>query len=204
MNKALMLATVLALCLGLSGVAKADTCPVASTNCLASGGVTYTFTNTTDASDPAGTFDISMTISGNTTSAPATLSSFAVQFGVSGADASNVTLESAPAGTGTWTFAGHHSNDASGCNPSSNAASKWCFNGGSISLPAAGTFTFVFDVTASGAPGFADIQTLQGTELSISNSTGVGSKPPTVTPEPASMLLLGLGLAGVPFLRRRK
>lgn len=39
---------------------------------------------------------------------------------------------------------------------------------------------------------------------SISHYAITSSTPPTQTPEPASMLLLGLGLAGVPFLRRRR
>jgi hypothetical protein len=53
-----------------------------------------------------------------------------------------------------------------------------------------GIFTFVFDVTTSrDAPTRADIQTLQGTALSISDGTGIDGPPPTV-PEPASLTCL--------------
>jgi len=209
MKKAVVSTLFLALlCFGFAGVAKADSCPGGSTNCLAAGGVTYTFTNTTDASDPAGTFDISMTISGNTTSGPGTLSAFAVQFGVGGPNASNVTLESVPAGTGTWTFSGNAPTGPTGCGASKVNNPFWCFTGGSISFPAAGTFTFVFDVTIPGtnppAPDFADIHNLQGTGLSISDNTGIGGGKTPSVPEPASIILLGFGLAGAPFLRRRK
>jgi hypothetical protein len=189
MKKVLILTAILALCLGFSGGAKADTCPVSSTNCLQANGVTYTFSNT--ESDGGGVFDVTMTVGGS----PLAFSSFSVFFSSGGTNDTSVTLESAPGGTSQWTAEPGQQNTNNGC---SNATTTpfTCFTGGSF---AAGTY--VFDVTDSGAPDTVDLKIGQGTDFALSNTTGVGT---TSTPEPASLTLLGLGLLGAPFLRRKK
>jgi len=198
-------ALLMVVCLAYGGVAKADSC-ASSSNCLATGGVTFTFTS--GGSDGSGGFLEDLTISGATTSFTGTLSSFAVEYftgGANGTKATNISLAGFPSGTGSWVMEGQFPNTNNGCNLSSNSQGHWCVDGGSISFPASGTFTFVFDVTGTGgAPDTADLmvfQPNQGQPPAISTTTGVGT---TTTPEPASMLLLGLGLAGLPFLRRKR
>ena len=66
-----------------------------------------------------------------------------------------------------------------------------------------GVYTFLFDVTGlNGAPDTGDVQALQG---SLPGSNGKYSISQTFAlPEPATLTLLGFGLIGVPFLRRKR
>lgn len=194
MKKAYLSAILVALlCFVLASAAKADT--------TSAGGVTYTFTSA--GPDGSGGFLVSLTIDTTGATADGTLNSFSVQF----TGASNVTLSSFPSGTGNWVVEGQGPNNPGGCNIN-GSANLWCVDGGSISATAAandgGQFTFVFDVTVGSAPTESHIQAFQGQgALAISNDVGIGG-PPTNTPEPASLLLLGLGLVGAPLFRRRR
>jgi len=195
MKKFAIFALMAALAFCFAGVANADTCPAGSTNCLQGGGVTYTFTNL--ESDGGGVFDVSMVVSGPLPGFG--LTSFSVFF-TSGSDKdTNVSLESAPGGTAQWTALQGQQNTGNGVCSNATSTPFTCFVGGTVA-----DGTYVFDVTISGTPDGVDLKIGQSTDFSISDTTGVGGSTPPPTPEPASMLLLGLGLAGVPFLRRKK
>jgi hypothetical protein len=193
MKKAILLTALVAMAsFGFAGVAMADS--------TSAGGVSYTFTN--DGSDGSGGFLVTMSVDTTGATASGTMTSFAVQF----TGATNVSLSSVSANAGTWSTVVQGNNGGNTCTP--GMSNFWCSSGTpGISITSGGpgdVFTFVFDVTGVGsAPTATHIQTNQGEgALAISNDVGVG--PPTTTPEPASMLLLGLGLAGVPFLRRKR
>ena len=182
-------------CFGFAGVANADT--------TSAGGINYTFTSL--GSDGSGGFLVELSINATGATSTGTLNSFSVQFDGS----TNVLIESTPTGTGTWVNEGKGTNTASGCNIN-GSANHWCIDGGAISVPSTGpasdgTYDFVFDVLGLGsAPTSSHIQAFQGTSLAISNDVGIGTSTPPSVPEPASIILLGFGLAGTPFLRRRK
>jgi len=182
-------AVVAVFCFLLAGVAKADTTCSSTTPPF----VCFTFTNV--GSDGPGVFDVMMeaTISNPSSTG---FGSFAVNFN----GATSVNLESFPSGGG-WAFIGNHSNNPGGCNLSSSPTFTFCFQG--LSNLTSGTpLDFVFDVSEGSAPTSTHIQAFQGGPLAISNDVGIGA-PPSV-PEPGSLSLLGLGLLGLPYLRRRR
>jgi len=185
------------LCFGLVRIAAADTCPAGSTNCLETGGVTFTFTG--GVSDGGTGFLVNMLITGASTSATDVLLSFALQFGT--AEVLGVT---GPAGTGSWVVEGQGTpTDQGGCNLA-GSANHWCIDGGGIPFPQSGSFLFVIDVAGPNAPTTADLMAFQSPAgiPGISASTGIGGGTPPPVPEPGTIMLLGLGIAGVPLLRK--
>ena len=187
MKRVMVVSALLALvCFGFASVSKADS--------FTAGGVVYTYTNS--GPDGSGGFLVTLTIDASTPTASGSLSTLSVYFDAGGDKASNATLSSGPSGWARIGF-GNTSHCGSGSLP------FICFQGPAITITSgqnSGTYTFVFDVTGlNSAPDLGKVQALQGQgDLAISQEIST-----TSTPEPASMPLPGLGLAGARFLRRR-
>jgi hypothetical protein len=210
MKKILVFAALLVIAsIGFAGTAKADTC-ASSTNCLENGGVTWTFTG--GASDGGTGFLVTLTVNASSPDAGAGTNMFSVmalQFTNAGSSATGISSVNTSSNTSNWAFAGPGNVNQCGTGNLPflcvQTTSPITFTGGTNS----GIYTFTFDVTGiTGAPTSADLQEGQGGlpgsngKYNLSNTTGIGG-PPSV-PEPASLTLLGLGLFGVPFLRRKK
>jgi hypothetical protein len=187
-----------------AGVAKATTC--SPSDCTSAGGVTYTFTNTTDGDDTGlmppgnGIFDVTLVVDTTGATASGTLSKFAVNL----AGASSVTMESVSSNAAGWTVLGMGNVNQCG----TGASTFWCSSGPAITVTSGGpgdVFTFVFEVNmGSSALPETHIQAFQGQGgLAISNDIGIGT-PGTSVPEPSSIVMLGAGLLGLALLGGRR
>jgi hypothetical protein len=157
----------------------------------------------------AGEYDVTLTVDTSLfNQGSGFLTSVAMQF----TDATLVNLTDAPGGLGAWSAIVGGGTNANGCDGHGNF---WCTQNitGIAPVPAAGIYTFVFDVFGSdGSAGTdSDIKAeyAAGSNPATSKNLGQTSQgivigPGTAVPEPGSLPLLGVGLIAVLGFAGRK
>ncbi|HWN75565.1 MAG TPA: PEP-CTERM sorting domain-containing protein [Candidatus Udaeobacter sp.] len=200
MRKLLVLAALSAIVvLGFAGPAKADSIGTLSLTDCGSGNpgcpvATYDF------DIGATTATLTITIASGVNAGNDIIS--AVNLGTNGIILTGLTA-TGPTGSGTWAANQASINSSSNCTMGSGS---FMCAAGSATIADGGIYTWTFSYDSNSALALMDPGTVHiGANYDPHEGWIVSQNGTAVsTPEPASLTLLGLGLLGAPFLRRKK
>ncbi len=197
---------VCAASLAVASLANADTLTDTALN------VTYTATSTF-VPVSGNTYDVNLTINPTGFSqGSGYLTAVAMQFETGSDIASSVTLLSAPGGTDAWSLEDVGGLNSKGCDFKGGNSGDVCFQNLSANTAVpGGPYSFTFAVTMPGNDALTAASDIKAAyNMARDNSgTNLGLTSQSITihhaeaPEPATVALLGAGLIGIGFLRRR-